>query len=87
MYEPGVHTGMIKLVSFATLRFAGTCRRISTSNRCVQGLGIETVKLIADVLGPCACAIELAKSTEQTISSDNRKIILSCMAFVGCYYE
>src|SRR4051812_30957185 len=81
-YEPGVQTGMIKFVSFGTFKVAGTCMRISTSRRCVQGFGIETVNEMSDAFGAWAPAVT-ADTIAQNTTSDSRRINFLFITVLG----
>src|SRR5687768_18618089 len=71
MYEPGVHTGIIRLTcDLASVR----CTFISTSNKCVHGLGIDTVKEMSVCFGACASAPELQTRTSSQSRATTRHL-------------
>src|SRR5262245_14195019 len=82
---------MIRLVSFGTFRLAGTPICISTSSRCVQGLGIETVKERLAVFGDWACKVDERTNAPNRIDDATRVIGVLCIGLFWiarrCYYE
>src|SRR5207249_724391 len=67
-YEPGVQTGITRSVCEAPF---DRCRRISTSNRCVDGFDIKTVKEISGELGAVTWAPDAAAASKATRTACN----------------